>query len=162
MIASFNYISFSGFFYSLQFCARLLLAAESAVCFAERIDCFHFYYYSNNSSSSSNNNNNNYYYCYYKVNTTAAVCARNNLHIVLCMSPVGNAFRSRCRMFPSLVNCCTIDWFIEWPREALLSVSKTAFEPVDFGQDELRVGGDLFIYLFIDYLFIYYLCQVNV
>jgi len=56
------------------------------------------------------------------------------------MSPVGSAFRSRCRMFPSLVNCCTIDWFIEWPREALLSVSKTAFEPVDFGSDELRVG----------------------
>ena len=64
----------------------------------------------------------------------------NNLHIVLCMSPVGSAFRSRCRMFPSLVNCCTIDWFIEWPREALLSVSKTAFEPVDFGSDDLKVG----------------------
>ena len=41
---------------------------------------------------------------------------RNNLHIVLCMSPVGDAFRTRCRMFPSLVNCCTIDWFTEWPR----------------------------------------------
>ena len=41
---------------------------------------------------------------------------RNNLHIVLCMSPVGEAFRTRCRMFPSLVNCCTIDWFTEWPR----------------------------------------------
>ena len=37
-------------------------------------------------------------------------------HIVLCMSPVGDAFRARCRMFPSLVNCCTIDWFTEWPR----------------------------------------------
>jgi len=68
------------------------------------------------------------------------VYCRNNLHIVLCMSPVGNAFRSRCRMFPSLVNCCTIDWFIEWPREALLSVSKSAFEPVDFGSDALKVS----------------------
>uniref|UniRef100_A0AAY4DWD2 AAA+ ATPase domain-containing protein n=1 Tax=Denticeps clupeoides TaxID=299321 RepID=A0AAY4DWD2_9TELE len=36
---------------------------------------------------------------------------REKLHIVLCMSPVGDTFRSRCRMFPSLVNCCTIDWF---------------------------------------------------
>ncbi|XP_064645339.1 dynein axonemal heavy chain 6-like [Lineus longissimus] len=63
---------------------------------------------------------------------------RNNLHIVLCMSPVGSAFRSRCRMFPSLVNCCTIDWFIEWPREALLGVSKSAFEHIDLGADELR------------------------
>ena len=41
---------------------------------------------------------------------------RDKLHIVLCMSPVGDAFRTRCRMFPSLVNCCTIDWFTEWPR----------------------------------------------
>jgi len=56
------------------------------------------------------------------------------------MSPVGSAFRSRCRMFPSLVNCCTIDWFIEWPPEALLGVSKSAFESVDFGTDHLKVG----------------------
>ena len=64
---------------------------------------------------------------------------RNNLHIVLCMSPVGSAFRTRCRMFPSLVNCCTIDWFTEWPPEALLSVSQSAFAEVDLGTDELKV-----------------------
>ncbi|KAL8568337.1 Dynein heavy chain 6, axonemal [Nucella lapillus] len=63
---------------------------------------------------------------------------RNNLHIVLCMSPVGNAFRTRCRMFPSLVNCCTIDWFVEWPKEALLGVSKSFFESIDLGTDELK------------------------
>ena len=28
---------------------------------------------------------------------------RENLHIVLCMSPIGPGFRTRCRMFPSLV-----------------------------------------------------------
>jgi dynein heavy chain len=33
---------------------------------------------------------------------------RENLHIVLCMSPIGAGFRTRCRMLPSLVNCCTI------------------------------------------------------
>uniref|UniRef100_A0A8C4KUF5 Dynein axonemal heavy chain 6 n=1 Tax=Equus asinus asinus TaxID=83772 RepID=A0A8C4KUF5_EQUAS len=63
---------------------------------------------------------------------------RQKLHIVLCMSPVGEAFRSRCRMFPSLVNCCTIDWFVQWPREALLSVSKTFFSNVDAGSEELK------------------------
>ena len=39
---------------------------------------------------------------------------KKNLHVVLCFSPIGNAFRNRIRMFPSLVNCCTIDWFKEW------------------------------------------------
>ena len=63
---------------------------------------------------------------------------RQHLHLVLCMSPVGSAFRSRCRMFPSLVNCCTIDWFTEWPEEALQSVSTRFFEFVDLGSDEMK------------------------
>ena len=40
---------------------------------------------------------------------------RDKLHIVLCMSPVGDALRIRCRQFPSLINCTTIDWFHGWP-----------------------------------------------
>ncbi|XP_052828987.1 dynein axonemal heavy chain 6-like [Octopus bimaculoides] len=56
---------------------------------------------------------------------------RTNLHIVLCMSPVGTAFRARCRMFPSLVNCCSIDWFTEWPEEALYSVAELFFQEAD-------------------------------
>lgn len=31
-------------------------------------------------------------------------------------------------MFPSLVNCCTIDWFEKWPQEALLSVAQSSLK----------------------------------
>jgi dynein heavy chain, axonemal len=55
---------------------------------------------------------------------------RDNLHIVLCLSPVGEALRTRIRMFPSLVNCCSIDWFDTWPEEALLSISKRFLENI--------------------------------
>ena len=51
-----------------------------------------------------------------------------NLHIVLCMSPIGEGFRERCRMFPGLVNCCTIDWFTEWPADALREVAMKQME----------------------------------
>lgn len=48
---------------------------------------------------------------------------KQNLHIVLCFSPIGDSFRTRVRNFPSLVNCTTIDWFSEWPKDALQSVA---------------------------------------
>ena len=53
------------------------------------------------------------------------------IHIILAMSPVGEKFVTRLRMFPSLVNCCTIDWFTEWPEEALVSVAKNILEKRD-------------------------------
>ena len=48
---------------------------------------------------------------------------RENLHIILCMSPVGELLRVRARKFPSLVNCCSLDWFPNWPKEALIEVA---------------------------------------
>merc|ERR1719160_2130071 len=56
---------------------------------------------------------------------------RANVHVVLAFSPVGDAFRTRLRMFPSLVNCCTIDWFAEWPAEALYGVGKQLMTTTD-------------------------------
>jgi len=45
------------------------------------------------------------------------------LHMVLAFSPVGNKFRERSQKFPSLFSQCSIDWFLPWPEEALISVS---------------------------------------
>lgn len=53
---------------------------------------------------------------------------RENLHIVLTFSPVGEKLRNRCRQFPSIINCCTIDWFDRWPNEALYSVAIKEFK----------------------------------
>lgn len=33
-------------------------------------------------------------------------------------------------MFPSLVNCCTIDWFMPWPEEALISVAQNSLKNI--------------------------------
>ena len=52
---------------------------------------------------------------------------RENLHIVLTFSPVGDKLRNRCRQFPSIINCCTIDWYEKWPDEALYSVAEREY-----------------------------------
>jgi dynein heavy chain len=67
---------------------------------------------------------------------------RSCLHLVLCFSPVGEAFRQRLRMFPSLVNCTTIDWFSEWPLEALTSVARSFCADLDLGQRSAGTEGD--------------------
>ncbi|XP_048524356.1 dynein axonemal heavy chain 2 [Dendroctonus ponderosae] len=68
---------------------------------------------------------------------------RANLHIVLCMSPIGDDFRNRLRQYPALVNCTTIDWFHEWPKEALLEVARKFIADVNFS--ETITGKDLAI-----------------
>ncbi|CAI8026112.1 Dynein heavy chain 3, axonemal [Geodia barretti] len=62
---------------------------------------------------------------------------KEHLHVVLAMSPIGDSFRNRLRMFPSLINCCTIDWFQAWPSDALEMVANKFLEDVDMS-DQMR------------------------
>ncbi|XP_021255790.1 dynein heavy chain 7, axonemal isoform X4 [Numida meleagris] len=64
---------------------------------------------------------------------------RDQLHIVLAMSPIGDAFRNRLRKFPALVNCCTLDWFQTWPEDALEAVASRFLEDVEMSE-ETRSG----------------------
>uniref|UniRef100_A0A4X2LFE0 Dynein axonemal heavy chain 17 n=1 Tax=Vombatus ursinus TaxID=29139 RepID=A0A4X2LFE0_VOMUR len=47
---------------------------------------------------------------------------QRQLKVTLCFSPVGNKLRVCSRKFPAIVNCTAIDWFHEWPQQALESV----------------------------------------
>lgn len=62
-----------------------------------------------------------------------------NLHVVFCMSPIGDHFRQRLRTFPSLVNSTTITYFWPWPEEGLRSVAMQSFANVE-GLEKEREG----------------------
>jgi len=71
-----------------------------------------------------------------------------NIHVVLCMSPIGGDFVIRLRKFPSLVNCCTIDWFNEWPYEALKSVARDKNVETEFDSEEIREATyEMFVFI---------------
>jgi len=49
---------------------------------------------------------------------------RDNLHLMICMSPMNAKFPIRARKFPGIVSCPTIDWFLPWPADALVALSR--------------------------------------
>ncbi|MCQ2815716.1 MAG: AAA family ATPase, partial [archaeon] len=53
---------------------------------------------------------------------------RKNLHVLFCTSPVGDLLRVRVRRFPALLNCCSLDWFMPWPTEALFSCCTSSLD----------------------------------
>ncbi|XP_054630913.1 dynein axonemal heavy chain 7-like [Dunckerocampus dactyliophorus] len=63
---------------------------------------------------------------------------KQNLHIVVAFSPIGEAFRNRLRQFPSLINCCTINWFQPWPEEALERVANSFLQPLGMKENEQK------------------------
>ena len=58
--------------------------------------------------------------------------------MVLAFSPLGDAYRTRARKFPAIVNCTVIDWFQPWPYDALFSVGKRFMKDVNLGEDKIR------------------------
>jgi dynein heavy chain len=63
---------------------------------------------------------------------------RRQLKVVLCFSPVGTTLRVRGRKFPAIINCTCIDWFHEWPEEALISVSQRFLNMEESVPTEIR------------------------
>ncbi|KAK4326145.1 hypothetical protein Pmani_003309 [Petrolisthes manimaculis] len=70
---------------------------------------------------------------------------RKNLKMVLCFSPVGSALRVRARQFPAIISCTTIDWFHEWPQEALVNVSETFLANIEYLPEVLRESVSKFM-----------------
>ena len=73
--------------------------------------------------------------------------SRKNIHVVLCMSPIGDAFRTRLRMYPALVNCCTINWFTEWPAAALQSVAENSLKDIEMEQEISTKVTEMFAHM---------------
>ena len=70
---------------------------------------------------------------------------RRQLKVVLCFSPVGTTLRVRARKFPAVVNCCSIDWFHEWPESAMVSVSERFISESEFVPEETRGSTSRFM-----------------
>nr|XP_033816070.1 dynein heavy chain 17, axonemal isoform X1 [Geotrypetes seraphini] len=70
---------------------------------------------------------------------------RKELKVILCFSPVGSTLRIRARKFPAVVNCTSIDWFHEWPEEALVSVSGRFLEDTEGIEIDVKMSISLFM-----------------
>ncbi|KAI1896623.1 hypothetical protein AGOR_G00096680 [Albula goreensis] len=70
---------------------------------------------------------------------------RRQLKVALCFSPVGSKLRVRSRKFPAVVNCTAINWFHEWPQEALESVSLRFLQEVEHIEPEVKESVSKFM-----------------
>jgi dynein heavy chain len=66
---------------------------------------------------------------------------RQNLHLVLCMSPMNPKFSIRARRFPGMINGTMIDYFLTWPQSALEGVANGIIDGYeDLGADTVSVS----------------------
>lgn len=61
---------------------------------------------------------------------------KDNLHLSICMSPVGKTFSNFIRQYPALVNNTTLDWFMPWPEEALIEVAQKFLNNIELPDDK--------------------------
>lgn len=71
---------------------------------------------------------------------------RRQLKVVLCFSPVGSTLRVRSRKFPAIINCTQVNWFHEWPQEALVSVALRFLQDITVLPVSKRLGIWYFLF----------------
>ncbi len=55
----------------------------------------------------------------------------SNIHFAISMTPSGTLFRQRCRVYPSLISCCAVDWYDEWRSDALEAVGHAFLQSIE-------------------------------
>jgi dynein heavy chain len=63
---------------------------------------------------------------------------KENLHIILAMSPFSGSFKTGIAKYPALLNCCSINWINQWPDDALNFVSKRLLQKAKIGEAEIN------------------------
>ncbi|XP_023213504.1 dynein heavy chain 3, axonemal-like, partial [Centruroides sculpturatus] len=67
------------------------------------------------------------------------------------MSVTTKLFRTYLRMFPSLVNCCTMDWFQTWPEDAFETITDKLLQDVKIETETYSSCMQLCKYFHQDY-----------
>lgn len=76
---------------------------------------------------------------------------REQLHVFVCLSPIGAKFHEIIRDYPSIINTSTLDWFHQWPEDGLQAVSHRFLTTEDFDyltEPEQTAATKMFIEFF--------------
>ena len=66
---------------------------------------------------------------------------RDNLHIVLCFSPMSAKFAIRAQKFPAVFSAVNINWFLPWPESALTAVGTSFLSSFEIDADDATKRG---------------------